>query len=349
MPLPQPTGPFPVGSITHSLRDESRPIYLLSPAQGRRLLLKLWYPCEPDAAREPEVLWNELRAPGRAPWLIRQLLRSIPRGTHSYPGAPLAKLVPAVLPVIYNHGLISFAAENTSLMQELASHGHIVIAIEHLDQLPEWQTLNRQQPQMEKRLAQQLGAQIRREDAAGRLRLAGRVYAASANTRRIVLERAQDTRLVLDNLASILAAVPGHAKGTAVSAVHLAGYSVGGAVATEVAARDRRAAGVVNLDGGLYGSSDARMIPVPYLMIYSAGTTGINDDLLPGQAAKMTHPGTNHLSYHDVAGLLPLLSWLRAVGPAEPVAVLRWRNQSVVQFIRNACGELTHKDAARLR
>jgi len=189
---------------------------------------------------------------------------------------------------------------------------------------------------------------MRREDPAGRARLAGRLYAASANTRRIVLERARDVVLVLDKLASILAAIPGHPRVAAASAVQLAGYSVGGAVAAEVAARDRRAVGVVNLDGGLYGPSDAGMIPVPFLMIYSAGNEGINDDLLPTQAARRTHPGTNHLSYHDVSGLLPQLRWLRAVGPAEPVAVLRWRNQSVVEFIHNASDRPTEKMAARL-
>jgi dienelactone hydrolase len=338
MPLPPPTGPFRVGSVTHLLQDPGRACHIMSDAPDRKLLLKLWYPAAPAPGRAPEILWNELRVPGRAPWLIRRLLMLVPRRTDTYPWAPLAALAPALSPVIYNHGLISFASENTSLMQELASRGHVVTAIEHVDQLLEWEALNRQQPLPERRLAQQLTAQIRRADAAGRARLAGHLYATSSNTRRIVIERARDTLLVLDSLASILATIPGAARGAAAGAVQLVGYSVGGAVATEVAARDRRAVSVVNLDGGLYGPRDARLISVPYLMMYSAGNVGINDDLLPRQIARATHPGTNHLSYHDVAGLLPLLRWVRAVGPADPMAVLKWRNQSVAEYLHAVRG-----------
>lgn len=333
MRLPQPSGPFRVGSSTYLMEDSSRPCHLMSTVPGRRLYLKLWYPAQPGAAHAPEVLWKELRVPGRAPWLMRQLMRLIPRGTSSYPEAPFAASAPALPPVLYNHGLISFAAENTSLMQELASRGHVVIAIEHRDQLPEWQALTRQQPSGQKRVAQQLMVQLRGADAAQRALLAKELYAASPNTRRLVVERAQDTRLVLDKLTSALARVPGRPCRPADGTAHLVGYSVGGAVATEVAAQDQRAVSVVNLDGGVYGSHDARAITAPYLMMYSAGNEGINDELLPSHTVRQTYPGTNHLSYHDVAGVLPPLRWLRAAGPADPQEVLTRRNRGIAEHL----------------
>ncbi len=334
MSLPHPNGPLPVGSITLELQDPGRPRHLMSAAQSRKLLLKLWYPARPAPGATTERLWKQLRDDGRTSLIARTLLTLIRRRTASHPAAAFATAVQPSCPVIYNHGLISFASENTSMMEDLASRGHVVIAIEHRDQLSELRALNRHQALPRKRLARDLTAKIRRASTAERAGLARRLYEASDNTNRIALERAKDTSLVLDNWASILAAIPGRTAcaGEPLKA-HLVGYSLGGAVATEVARRDERVAGVVNIDGGLYGSIDAGSVRAPYLMIYSARNDAINDELLPKHAARMTAAGTYHLNYHDVAGLLPPLRWARAIGSADPVAVLEWRNRTVAEFV----------------
>jgi dienelactone hydrolase len=308
---------------------------MLSTARGRKLFLKLWYPAEPTPTT-PELLWDQLRADRHIPLMARMLLAVLRRRTTAHPGAPLAAIEPATSPVLYNHGLVSFASENTSMMENLASHGYIVIAIQHEEQLSELRALNAHQPAPEKQLAQDLTAQMRRSNAAERAPLARRLYEVSYNTNRLVLERAIDTTTVLNNLRSILAAVPGrNARAPEPSQVHLIGFSVGGAVATEVALRDERIATVVNIDGGTYGSIDAARVRAPYLMIYSADNEAINDGLLPKHARCVTAANTSHLNYHDVAGLLPPLRWMRAVGSAEPVSVLQWRNRTVAEFIRD--------------
>jgi len=70
-------------------------------------------------------------------------------------------------------------------------------------------------------------------------------------------------------------------------------------------------------------------------MIYSANNESINDELLPKHATCVTAANTSHLNYHDIAGLLPPLRWIRAVGSAEPVSVLQWRNRTIAEFIRD--------------
>jgi dienelactone hydrolase len=325
-----------VGSITRRVIDPDRPAHLSSAEPGRKLILKLWYPAEPAADAAPEVLWDQLHDPARTPLMIRCLLRVIQRRTASYPGAPGATAVPSMSPVIYNHGLVSFAAENTSLMEDLASRGHVVIAIEHQDQLAEFQARNRERSPAERRAARELTTRMRRAEAAERARLASELYAASGSTNRIVLERARDTLFVLADLPSILGAIPG-ARVAEGSSVHLVGYSLGGSVATQVAGRDRRAVSVVNIDGGLYASFDAA-VSVPYLMIYSASNEGINDALLPKHATRACAANTNHLNYHDVAGLVRPLRWIRAVGSADPGEVLRWRNQEIANFLNRVHG-----------
>jgi dienelactone hydrolase len=335
--LPSAAGPLAVGSITHELVDAGRPAHLLSSVPGRGLFLKLWYPAEPAPAIAPELLWGELRQDARVPLLVRGLLGLMRRRSASHPRAALAVAAPAVLPVLYNHGLISFAAENTSLMQELASRGHIVIALQHREQLAEWQALNRQQPGGQS--ARALSAQIRRSNARQRAQLARQLYEASVNTNRMVLERAKDTVFALDNLASVIAAIPGQRIRAVPPLAHLVGYSVGGAVATEVALRDARVASAVNIDGGTYGSIDVRSVRVPYLMMYSAANEAINDELLPADAVRVCAPGTLHLNFHDVSGLVPPLRWIGALGAAEPLAALRWRNQTVAEFVARAGGQ----------
>src|SRR5690606_25017352 len=119
-------------------------------------------------------------------------------------------------------------------------------------------------------------------------------------------------------------------------AVHLVGFSVGGAVATEAAGRDRRVASVTNLDGGFYGTQPSVPIRQPYLMMCSAANEGMNDLLLPEHAARRTLSGTTHLNFHDVSALLPVLRYAGITGKANPRDLIASRNRAVEEFIRAA-------------
>jgi dienelactone hydrolase len=334
MSLPAPQGPCAVGCIVQELLDQDRPAHLLATECGRRLFLKVWYPAEPGARGPGELVWPELRDPARAPPLARTVLGLLRQRTVSRSGARFAAPAAPSPLVIYHHGMVSFAAENTSLMEDLASHGYTVVAIEHRDQLAEFRGLAQNQSAAQRRTAAVLAKQIIRTDPAARAALAHDYYTASPNTNRIVRERAADTRLVLDRMESILDAIPGrHGNATSRPSVHLAGFSLGGAVATEVALHDARVASVVNLDGGTQGSIDAAALQVPYLMLYSQQNEGINDALLPTHAQRMAPAGTRHLNYHDIAGLVPLLRITPALGGIHPGKFLRHRNEMVRRFL----------------
>ena len=236
--------------------------------------------------------------------------------------------------VVYNHGLISFASENTSLMEYLASRGHVAIALRHVEQLAELQFLNRGRAGAERRVDAELAQRLQRATGSERARLAVEYYARSSNTNRIVIERARDTSFALDRIADILRQVPGFS-GVAPEAreVHLVGFSVGGAVSTEVAARDSRAKSIANLDGGMYGTQPSPPIRQPYLMMYSSANEGGNDALLPEHAVRYAPPGTAHLNYHDVSVLFPWLRYVRATGKVNAREFLASRNRIVEAFI----------------
>lgn len=331
-----PSGPHAIGSVVHELVDDTRPAHLLDASSGRRIKLKCWYPAVPEVGTRPEKLWSELRANRSTPAPLRLLLRCLERTTSTYAGAPVSPRVGTAPLVVYHHGLVSFAAENTSLAEELASHGSIVIALEHADQLAELRALGAAQSAEKKRADDLLAASLRKAEGQQRARLAVEYYEASENTNRIVVERAADTAFVLDRVDEVLARIPGRTARHAGSvAAHLVGFSVGGAVATEVAKRDGRAASVVNLDGGMHGTPGRGEVQVPYLMMYSAANESMNDALLPSGAQRVVPPGTAHLNYHDFAALMPGLRLFRAVGRANAKVFLRERNAAVRDFHRS--------------
>lgn len=328
-----PSGPFGVGVVTHALLDRSRRTHLLGDSAGRRLLLEVWYPAERGTGAASERIWEELRRDGRTPALVRAVLACLRARTASRPNARYVARAPTSSVVVYNHGLISFAAENTSLMQELASHGCTVVAIKHAEQLAELQALRRAESTEKRKTDAELGRRLASAAKADRAKLAVSYYEASTSTNRVVVERAADTSLVLDRLDAVLATIPGvrmHAVDA--SCAHLIGFSVGGAVSTEAAKRDRRARSVVNLDGGMHGTLDARMLRIPYLMLYSSVNDGMNEGLLPEHAQRLAPVDTAHLNYHDIAGLVPILKIAHVTGRTNPRAFLQRRNQIVGEF-----------------
>lgn len=266
---------------------------------------------------------------------MRLVLGLLRERTASSPGAPFAANAPASRLVVYNHGLVSFAEENTSLMEALASDGHIVIAIEHLDQMAEFKALANARSPQQQRFANDLAAQLARATPSAKAALARDYYEASPDTNRVVRERAADTRLILDRLPEVLDCIPQWRHQPPPAGAHLAGYSVGGAVAIETALQDPRALSVVNLDGGTQGSIDATALGPPCLMLYSEANSGMNEALLPAQTERQTFAGSRHLNFHDIAGLIPALRLTRALGSTAPAAFLAIRNERVCRFLDN--------------
>ena len=144
--LPSPGGPYLVGSSTCELTDSSRASHLLSRDRGRRLLVKCWYPAS-ETARETcrrERLWEQLRVEPNMPGVAKLLLRPAMKVlTNSYCDAPYATRIGAARILIYGHGLVSFASENSRLMEHLASRGYVVIALQHVEQLAEFRELQK--------------------------------------------------------------------------------------------------------------------------------------------------------------------------------------------------------------
>lgn len=143
------------------------------------------------------------------------------------------------------------------ILAALASEGYIVVAFDDLSHMPA--------PADES--AEQRFLREGPNDYSS-----ARAYAKTlaASETRVDLEASKALR-ILDRFSRI-ANAPGAAWGSRVdvSRVGFIGYSFGGAVAAEAAARDHRIGAVVNLDGSLFGQA-ARdgIVQGPYLLILS--------------------------------------------------------------------------------
>ncbi len=200
-----PSGPFGVGSVTRELIDRGRPSHLLNDTAGRRLFLKLWYPAERGTGDDDERIWQELRTDARTPALVRALLGCLRARTATRVNGRFVARAPTSSVVAYNHGSVSFAAENTSLMQELASHGYTVVAIQHAEQLAEFKALGRADSPEKKKADAELAQRLKEAPSAERPKLAVEYFQASTNTNRVVVERAADTSFVLSHIANVVA------------------------------------------------------------------------------------------------------------------------------------------------
>lgn len=341
--LLKPAGPYLVGSCSHEVCDSSRPSHLLSQDSGRELFIKLWYPTDAAASggSEREKLWEQLQGEPNIPGLVRLLLRPAMKvSTNSVREGPYAAHAGPPRVLIYSHGMISFASENTSLMEHLASYGYTVVSLQHKEQIKELRALQGAQSANEKQEQKKLERSIKASDATQRPELWSRYYRMASNTNRIVSARADDIGLVVRTLGSLLAAVPDLDGSATAEAIGVIGLSLGGAVSTEYVRRGGSGVScVVNMDGGIYGTLLDEPVRGRYLMLYSEPNGDINKASLPvsdtADVRVEVVRGTKHLNFHDIAMIYPLLKWLGITGSAQPSTVIRRRNELITEFISN--------------
>ena len=337
--LPELSGACTVGSTYLRLTDNSRTLHLGSQNNGRTIIIKIWYPA--DDSRDPacvkERLWHELQNDPAVPAVMKLLCRRVTRiTTNSNIQPACSKEISRPHILIYNHGLISFAAENTYLMEDLASNGFIVISIQHAAQLEELQSLQKSQSRSERKSQGVIQKEIRKAKGSERALLSRQYYEAASNSNKIVSERAQDIEYVLKNIDRILESIPAIDNcSPSTETVGVMGLSLGGAVATEFAKFDNRAKLVVNMDG----TQPGRPVTTPYLMMYSEANDGCNELSLfaeqPGYIHYKTIEHTRHLNFHDISMIYPILRRLGITGRVDPLDAIRLRNNYMIDFVKS--------------
>lgn len=286
--LPEPTGPHRIGTVSAHVVDRSRRDPWVPSQTARELMIQLWYPAR-DVRRSP-----------RAPWVgpaLAALLNPPGSGfelpvTHAYTDAPAAGGRRPV--VLYSPGFGVERTASTALVEELASHGYIVVTIDHtydspLVEFPDGRVARSALPPP-------AGTPGEEE------RLIAKALAA----------RVADTRFVLDWLARAQGALPdGLWRAMDRRRIGMIGHSLGGATAAATMLEDRRVRAGANLDGSMAGRALTAGLDRPFLLMGSDGHGTVDETWVAFWAVlrcprhQLELRGSGHMSFTDYQVLLP--------------------------------------------
>lgn len=259
--IPEPTGQFAIGTFSQRIVDESRE-ETLSPEAGdkRELMINVWYPVEPEAAKgiKPESYPAEL---GEAislvfgiPSQVFSYLDTIP--THVVKGAAMSSASSSYPVVLFSPGVRSARFQSMTAVEELVSHGYIVVGIDH--------------PYTSARITFPDGHAVSYD--------AGPKFARSEELYQYNVEgigiRAADVRFVLDTLEQWNANDPHQVLEGRLDLSHtgIMGHSYGGATTAEALAQDERLQAGLSLEGGFWGSVSKTSLKQPFMYIMSGET-----------------------------------------------------------------------------
>jgi len=134
--IPIPSGPYQVGTRIYELTDTSRKEIYSGKDEARRFMIQVWYPSEPSSSDQHAVWMSNAKifAPAIAShigmpsfFLDHLALVKIP----AYKDSKVASSDAAIPVILFSHGWQGFNAQNTGQALQLASHGYVVIGIQH--------------------------------------------------------------------------------------------------------------------------------------------------------------------------------------------------------------------------
>lgn len=136
--LPELTGIYQVGTASYHWIDETREeLYTEDPTDKREIMVQVWYPADQVENPQPNYYWqdyDEIMGPKLAkneglPEFIFSHFNLVK--TNAMLDAPISRNNEKTFPVVmYAHGVGCARSWATNQMEELASHGYIVIALD---------------------------------------------------------------------------------------------------------------------------------------------------------------------------------------------------------------------------
>lgn len=326
--LPRPTGSYAVGRTLFDWKDPSRDDpYSAAIGKHRELMVWLWYPATVSPQSKPaeyipaewasELPWRPVTIPSR----VR---------IHAVAGAPLAVGQQAYPVLVFSTGFGNLPSDYTSLIEDIVSHGYVVLAITSTYSAP---------------VVRFPDGRVARYLAAASFPRGPR-QAIQAAGNRMVKVWAADIRFAIDKLAQMnsdsKSKFYGHLD---LSRLGLFGQSFGGAAAAEACLADSRCKATVDIDGNLFGDVLEAHIKQPLLFVLSDWTlrppwlqrtlAGVSVKRFRQQEAELNQqmqnvcqdsahcwkahiPGTRHFNFTDLAVLYsPGMRMMGHLGPVD--------------------------------
>jgi predicted dienelactone hydrolase len=310
--LPAPSGSFAVGRAIYAWADDVHSDALAPvPGTKRELLVWIWYPAAvgQSGAEVDDYVPAEVRAPvgrvGGAP--IFRLLTRDPSKVHghSYRDADVSPQQRSYPVVIMRAGASSEVMNYSTLAEDLASHGYVVVGFDA--------------PYRTRLVVFPDGRVIARTPENNPELVSGEELTRRAN--KLLAAWTADVAFVLDRLERLNASdASGKFTGRLdMTRVGVFGHSFGGATAAQFCSQDSRCKAGIDVDGSLHGSVIQTGVRKPFMFLLSdhgdfssdaetrqiwADIQSVYDRLPADGRLRIAIRGANHFTFSDDGALL---------------------------------------------
>lgn len=246
--LPQPTGPYATGTRVEHLVDPVRvETHVAGSSQPREIMVQIWYPATPNHQRLASYRRRHETT------LLSSYMAVLK--THSYMNAAVATSGAPFPVLLFNPAWAGRRTQNTYQVEDLASHGFIVVGVDH--------TYNSGPVAFPD--GRVIGPTDTHDIADFKKTTVAQQYAFGG--REVDIEAGDDV-LALNTLSSanLDSRSPWFHRVDANDAGAF-GHSFGGAVAAEVCLHDPRVKAALNEDGWMFGEVATHGLDKPYLVM----------------------------------------------------------------------------------
>ncbi|QBD76723.1 alpha/beta hydrolase [Ktedonosporobacter rubrisoli] len=323
--LPTPTGPYAVGRMEYDWTDQSREDSLAPrPGTKRELVVWAWYPAvRPTGAQTAPYLppkWGDLNDQQHSAAFGLKIVQSYDSiQTHSFAHAQLATNEARYPVLIFEPGMGNIPAQYTTLIEDLASHGYIIFAIN---------------PTYSANMIVFPDGRVAEATNAGK---PGDNDNLEVKGNKIVSVWARDVIFTMNQLEH-LNATAGNMWSQHLDLTRLGifGHSFGGATSAQVCHMDTRCKAGIDLDGTLLGDVLQTGLTKPFMVIQSEenpcdadchtfqqGVQAILRTVPAGEAYHLNIKDTRHFNFSDYAAYFSPLRLLDMLGPIDGVRGLQ--------------------------
>ncbi|MBZ9689871.1 isoform II [Clostridium estertheticum] len=349
--LEKPTGQYLVGTTSHHWVDNTRKEpYSNNPKDKRELMVQIWYPTkEGNGKAQSPYIQNASKMLKAVPTSVLGVPAFILNSlefvkTYAVPEASVSDSEASYPILIFSHGMLGFRNQNMFQVEELASHGYIVVGIDY---------------------TYDAASVVFPDGSVATNKMDEKLSGYRKFDEHISLWD-DDFQFVLNKLQELNSKdTSGRFTGRMdMNKIGAFGHSFGGATSIQMLMKDSRVKAAIGMDAGLYGSlAPEKGIGKPFLMMLSEETTDKNNstyedfikkggkgdrqlfeaprkeytqrlkNALAGGGISILIPKTTHISYSDFTLYSPLLQLPIFGGRSEnPRSVHKTINEFSVAF-----------------
>ncbi len=263
--FPELTGEYQVGRKVYHLVDETRQeVFTEEAGDQREVMITIHYPTDStEAVPSPYVDVSSTEA------IVSAL--QLPQGffdtfeSHAVMDAPLVSSQESYPVILFSPGFGNLPLFYTSLLEDLASHGYIVVSMSHT-----YSTAVTVFPDGRALTANELGSLLVPTEDTTEVEIL-------ADSERILASWVGDARFVLDALPGISDA--DFDSKMDFTRLGMFGHSFGGATSATTALDDERVLAGINMDGSMYGDVLTTPLNKPFMVMLS-GEVAVSDEEL---------------------------------------------------------------------